>query len=95
MLQVQAASCTSIQLHALLAFLPLLVTWNWEPWSSCNSPLEIWDTNGSKYGLHLWAHSLITTCRWPLGCNRGDHSLVKLTFSFHGDSVVLCTDTQS
>ena len=57
-----------LQLHALLAFLSLLVTWNWESWSSCI--FEIWV--GSKYGLH----------RWPLRCNWGDHSLVKLTLLF-------------
>jgi len=33
---------------------------------------------GSKHGLHLCTRSLITTCRWPLRCNWGDHSLVKL-----------------
>ena len=37
---------------------------------------------GSKHGLHLCACSLITTCRWSLRCNWGDHSLVKLNSLF-------------
>jgi len=40
---------------------------------------------GSKYGLHLCACSLITTCKWSLMCNWGDHSLVNQPFSFHSD----------
>ena len=79
MLQVQVASCTSTA-ACTLAFLPLLVTWNWESWSSYAFLFEIWV--GSKYGLHLCARSLITTCRWPLRCNWGDHSLVKLNSLF-------------
>ena len=71
------AAAALLQLHALLAFLPLLVTWNWESWSSCTFIFEIWV--GSNYGLHLCAHSLITTSRWPLICNWGDHILDKLT----------------
>ena len=77
MLQAQAAL---LQLHAPLVFLPLLVTWN------NLAMLSIFRSEillmGSKYGLHLCACSLITTCRWSLRCNWGEHSLVKLTLLF-------------
>jgi len=65
-----------------LAFLSFLVTWNWKSWSSCTFFLfEIWV--GSRYGLHLCAHSVITTIRWPVRCNWADHSLVKLILLFY------------
>jgi len=37
---------------------------------------------GSKYGLHLCARFLITTCKWPLRCNWGNNRLVKLFLLF-------------
>jgi len=52
MLQVQAATAL-LQLHALLASLPLLVTWNWESWSSYAFLFEIRDTNGIKVWVVL------------------------------------------
>jgi len=75
MLQVRADSSPYIAACTLiLAFLSLPVTWNCQSWSSY--AFFFWDIMGSKYGLHLWACSLITTCRWSLMCNWGDHSLV-------------------
>ena len=52
MLQVDAACCTSTATCSLLhfysykhfVFLPLLVTWNWETWSSYAFLFEIWVT---------------------------------------------------
>ena len=64
MLQVHAASCPYTA-TCTLAFFHLLVKTEKLDLAML-SFLRSEILMGSKYGLHLCAHSLITTCRWPL-----------------------------